>query len=302
MDQFIKGGKFIRGTDFSAAQPGDVIFYNRGSGRNGMGRPDHVAVYLGMGKDGQPRMIHTGSPQEKSTIKVATKKGLIGFGRPNNGAAVAKMLLGESGKPSIGADVGQTPKKPGMAVDSGKAPAQQANVPETKPIAKEKPGKSKGYTDDSLTITQGPVEVGKYGVIASRTEKMPDGTERIYPIYGNPALGPTGAQVEKQIAKDRASILAKMKKGGGKTQAVAAKPQGGTERVVEESKQTYTASEGAQLKRAEAEQERASVAAPAPAVINNVTNNSSRAGTPIPAMHITTGDRDSFPSRLARSY
>ena len=197
-------------------------------------------------------------------------------------------------------------EKGGVPVAPAAAPAAAKPIakekPAAKPIAKEKPGKSKGYTDDSLTITQGPVEVGKYGVIASRTEKMPDGTERIYPIYGNPALGPTGAQVEKQIAKDRASILAKMKKGGGKTQAVAAKPQGGTERVVEESKQTYTASEGAQLKRAEAEQERASVAAPAPAVINNVTNNSSRAGTPIPAMHITTGDRDSFPSRLARSY
>lgn len=190
-----------------------------------------------------------------------------------------------------------------LAVNAEKSGAvpDMKSIAKEKPVAKEKPGKSKGYTDDSLTITQGPVEVGKHGIIASRTEKMPDGTERIYPIYGNPALGPTGAQVEKQIAKDRASILAKMKKGG-KVQQTAAKPQGGTERVVEESKQTYTASEGAQLKRAEVEQEKAQVAAPTPAVINNVTNNSSRAGTPIPAIHITTGDRDSFPSRLARSY
>lgn len=129
MDKFVKNGKFVKGTDFSSAKPGDVIFYNRGSSRNGVGRPDHVAVYLGMGKDGQPRMIHTGSNREKSTIKVATTKGLIGFGRPNNGAAVAKLILGDQGKPSIGTDTGNAPGQPaGIQKKSNlSSPSEQAS-------------------------------------------------------------------------------------------------------------------------------------------------------------------------------
>lgn len=133
MDKFVKNGKFIKGTDFSSAKPGDLIFYNRGSSRNGVGRPDHVAVYLGMGKDGQPRMIHTGSNKEKSTIKVATTKGLIGFGRPNDGAAVAKMLLGDQGKTTLGSNVADSPSKPEVKnVSSPKA------KPEAKPAGNAK--------------------------------------------------------------------------------------------------------------------------------------------------------------------
>lgn len=295
MDKFVKNGKFIKGTDFSGAKPGDLIFYNRGSNRNGVGRPDHVAVYLGMGKDGQPRMIHTGSNKEKSTIKVATTKGLIGFGRPNNGAAVAKMLLGDQGKTTLGSNVADSPSKPevkNVSSPEAKPVAKPVAKPEAKPEAKPA-GKAKGYTDDSLTITQGPVTPGKHGIIASRTEKMPDGTEKIYPIYGRPELGPTGKQVEEQIAKDRAAILAKMKKG--------TKKQGdnGSEKVVAESKETYSNSEGVKLKKAE----RSKVAAKdkTPTVINNVTNNNSTSGQ-APKIFVSTNDTNSFPGRLARSY
>lgn len=208
------------------------------------------------------------------------------------GKAKAKPKLDEYGEPIIFGDAQERRQNKQRAELKAKKKREQEAKPVAKPEAKPA-GKAKGYTDDSLTITQGPVTPGKHGIIASRTEKMPDGTEKIYPIYGNPALGPTGKQVENQIAKDRAAILAKMKKG--------TKKQGdnGSEKVVAESKETYSNSEGVKLKKAE----RSKVAAKdkTPTVINNVTNNNSTSGQ-APKIFVSTNDTNSFPGRLARSY